>query len=175
MVKRLCKELHTLLDNLPKETGMEESLIRVGFVTYSNNIHFYNVKVCLLVPYHHFPLPFDACVVLLLTLGFNTNQKEYAKLLVCTLNVVKWTISLSYSFINRKPLMTMTLNESTNGINPYTTIYCVGVARHVMNCISFTGQPCTTPNDGCFWHKRCIRPSRWWFSSWCQKRQSYCR
>ena len=45
MVKRLCKELHAILDNLPKEAGMEESLIKVGFVTYSNNIHFYNVKV----------------------------------------------------------------------------------------------------------------------------------
>ncbi|XP_065058870.1 protein transport protein Sec24C-like [Rhopilema esculentum] len=44
MVKRLTKELHTILDNLPKETGMEESLIKVGFVTYSSSLHFYNVK-----------------------------------------------------------------------------------------------------------------------------------
>jgi len=44
MVRRLTKELHAILENLPKEAGMEESLIRVGFVTYSNNIHFYNVK-----------------------------------------------------------------------------------------------------------------------------------
>eukprot|EP00794_Sanderia_malayensis_P007299 gene7299-8115_t len=44
MVKRLTQELHAILDNLPKEAGMEESLIRVGFVTYSNNLHFYNVK-----------------------------------------------------------------------------------------------------------------------------------
>lgn len=45
MVKKLTRELHTILDDLPKEAGMEESLIKVGFVTYSNNLHFYNVKV----------------------------------------------------------------------------------------------------------------------------------
>lgn len=31
-----------------RETGMEESEIRVGFVTYAKEIHFYNVKVCVL-------------------------------------------------------------------------------------------------------------------------------
>ena len=31
--------------------GAEESEIRVGFVTYAKEIHFYNVKVCLFYIY----------------------------------------------------------------------------------------------------------------------------
>ena len=70
MVRMLMKELKEVLDVLPKwvfllliseldyqefthfflfllyrEHGQEASSVRVGFVTYSNHLHFYNVKV----------------------------------------------------------------------------------------------------------------------------------
>ncbi|XP_033744553.1 protein transport protein Sec24C-like isoform X2 [Pecten maximus] len=45
LVHLLCKSLkEEILVNLPKEVGAEESEIRVGFVTYAKEIHFYNVK-----------------------------------------------------------------------------------------------------------------------------------
>ncbi|XP_020618625.1 protein transport protein Sec24C-like [Orbicella faveolata] len=44
MVRMLMKELKELLDVLPKEHGQQNSSVRVGFVTYSNHLHFYNVK-----------------------------------------------------------------------------------------------------------------------------------
>ncbi|OWF45631.1 protein transport protein Sec24C-like isoform X2 [Mizuhopecten yessoensis] len=45
LVHLLCKTLkEEILVNLPKEVGAEESEIRVGFVTYAKEIHFYNVK-----------------------------------------------------------------------------------------------------------------------------------
>ncbi|XP_064620101.1 protein transport protein Sec24C-like isoform X2 [Lineus longissimus] len=51
LVHLICERLKDdVLINLPKESGMEESEIRVGFATYSNVIHFYNVKGCLAQP-----------------------------------------------------------------------------------------------------------------------------
>lgn len=50
MVRMLMKELKELLDILPKEHGQEHSAIRVGFVTYNNHLHFYNVKSNLAQP-----------------------------------------------------------------------------------------------------------------------------
>lgn len=44
MVKILSEELRSRLENLPKDVGMEESVIKVGFMTYSTQLHFYNVK-----------------------------------------------------------------------------------------------------------------------------------
>ncbi|KAJ8317884.1 hypothetical protein KUTeg_002975 [Tegillarca granosa] len=45
LVNIICDRLKDdILVNLPKESGMEESEIRVGFVTYAKEIHFYNVK-----------------------------------------------------------------------------------------------------------------------------------
>ena len=44
MVNILAEELNSLLDNLPKDVGMEESFIKVGFVTYNTQLHFYNIK-----------------------------------------------------------------------------------------------------------------------------------
>ena len=44
MVKILSEELRSRLENLPKDVGMEESVIKVGFMTYSTHLHFYNVK-----------------------------------------------------------------------------------------------------------------------------------
>ncbi|XP_053168136.1 protein transport protein Sec24C isoform X4 [Hemicordylus capensis] len=50
LVKLICEELKTLLDYLPREGNMEESTIRVGFVTYNKVLHFYNVKSSLAQP-----------------------------------------------------------------------------------------------------------------------------
>ncbi|XP_068569532.1 protein transport protein Sec24D [Cebidichthys violaceus] len=50
LVKLICDELKTLLENLPSEEGMEGSAIKVGFVTYNKVLHFYNVKSALAQP-----------------------------------------------------------------------------------------------------------------------------
>ncbi|XP_044039552.1 protein transport protein Sec24D [Siniperca chuatsi] len=50
LVKLICDELRTLLENLPREDGMESSAIKVGFVTYNKVLHFYNVKSALAQP-----------------------------------------------------------------------------------------------------------------------------
>ncbi|KAG5261411.1 hypothetical protein AALO_G00304210, partial [Alosa alosa] len=50
LVRLVCEELKTLLDNLPREDGMESSAVRVGFVTYNKILHFYNVKGALAQP-----------------------------------------------------------------------------------------------------------------------------
>ncbi|XP_050832557.1 protein transport protein Sec24C isoform X6 [Serinus canaria] len=40
LVRLICEELKSLLDYLPREGNMEESAIRVGFVTYNKVLHF---------------------------------------------------------------------------------------------------------------------------------------
>ncbi|XP_035262282.1 protein transport protein Sec24C isoform X1 [Anguilla anguilla] len=50
VVSLVCQELKTLLDCLPREEEDEESPVRVGFVTYSKVLHFYNVKGSLAQP-----------------------------------------------------------------------------------------------------------------------------
>ncbi|XP_034413250.1 protein transport protein Sec24D [Cyclopterus lumpus] len=50
LVKLICDELKTLLENLPSEEGTESSAINVGFVTYNKVLHFYNVKSALAQP-----------------------------------------------------------------------------------------------------------------------------
>ncbi|KAM6959869.1 protein transport protein Sec24D [Tautogolabrus adspersus] len=50
LVKLICEELKTLLENLPREEGVESSAIKVGFVTYNKILHFYNVKSALAQP-----------------------------------------------------------------------------------------------------------------------------
>ncbi|XP_070849199.1 protein transport protein Sec24D [Chaetodon trifascialis] len=50
LVKLICDELKTLLDNLPREDGVESSAMKVGFVTYNKILHFYNVKSALAQP-----------------------------------------------------------------------------------------------------------------------------
>lgn len=51
LVHLVCERLkEDVLVNLPKEVGQDESEIRVGFVTYAKEIHFYNVKSNLAQP-----------------------------------------------------------------------------------------------------------------------------
>lgn len=45
LVHLLCSQMKDILRNLPREPGAERSSMRVGFVTYNNSVHFYNVKV----------------------------------------------------------------------------------------------------------------------------------
>lgn len=75
MVKILANELHTLLDSLPRDVGMEESLIKVGFVTYSTQLHFYNVKANLAQPQMMVVTDLEDAFVPLLD-GFLVNYKE---------------------------------------------------------------------------------------------------
>uniref|UniRef100_A0A4W5R2B9 SEC24 homolog D, COPII coat complex component n=1 Tax=Hucho hucho TaxID=62062 RepID=A0A4W5R2B9_9TELE len=50
LVRLVCEELKTLLDNLPREDGAKSSTVKVGFVTYNKILHFYNVKSALAQP-----------------------------------------------------------------------------------------------------------------------------
>lgn len=50
LVKLICEELKTVLENLPKEEQEETSAIRVGFITYNKVLHFFNVKSNLAQP-----------------------------------------------------------------------------------------------------------------------------
>ncbi|XP_054266552.1 protein transport protein Sec24C isoform X2 [Macrosteles quadrilineatus] len=50
LVHLLCSQMKDILRNLPREPGQEKSRMRVGFVTYNNSVHFYNVKGCLAQP-----------------------------------------------------------------------------------------------------------------------------
>ncbi|XP_014770483.1 protein transport protein Sec24C isoform X1 [Octopus bimaculoides] len=51
LVHLICSRLKKeILVNLPRETGAAESEIRVGFLTYAKEIHFYNVKGSLAQP-----------------------------------------------------------------------------------------------------------------------------
>lgn len=45
MVRLLCSQMKEILKLLPKDEGAEKSNMRVGFITYNNTVHFYNVKV----------------------------------------------------------------------------------------------------------------------------------
>jgi hypothetical protein len=45
MVHLLCGQMKEIVKLLPKDEGAEKSNMRVGFITYSNTVHFYNIKV----------------------------------------------------------------------------------------------------------------------------------
>ncbi|GAB6028512.1 hypothetical protein CHUAL_002663 [Chamberlinius hualienensis] len=50
VVQLLCQNMKTILANLPKESSQPESQVKVGFITYSNTVQFYNLKSCLSQP-----------------------------------------------------------------------------------------------------------------------------
>ncbi|XP_050536806.1 protein transport protein Sec24D isoform X2 [Daktulosphaira vitifoliae] len=50
LVRLICAFMKELLTQLPTELGDEKSKIRVGFITYDTNVHFYNIKETLAVP-----------------------------------------------------------------------------------------------------------------------------
>lgn len=45
MVNLLCREMKRIIRNLPKDVGQEKSNMKVGFITYSSAVNFYNIKV----------------------------------------------------------------------------------------------------------------------------------
>lgn len=50
LVHLLCAKMKEIIRNLPKEDGAEQSNMKVGFITYSTSVHFYNIKSCLAAP-----------------------------------------------------------------------------------------------------------------------------
>lgn len=46
----MCAEMKRILQNLPVDQGMERSNMKVGFITYNNSVHFYNVNPTLAKP-----------------------------------------------------------------------------------------------------------------------------
>ncbi|EFO19073.1 Sec23/Sec24 trunk domain-containing protein [Loa loa] len=44
LVSIFCRNIRNLLDDLPKEVGQVKSSLRIGFATYDQTIHFYNLK-----------------------------------------------------------------------------------------------------------------------------------
>lgn len=50
MIHLLCGEMKNILKLLPKDEGADKSNMRVGFITYNNTVHFYNIKGCLAQP-----------------------------------------------------------------------------------------------------------------------------
>uniref|UniRef100_T1I812 Protein transport protein Sec24C n=3 Tax=Rhodnius TaxID=13248 RepID=T1I812_RHOPR len=44
LVSLLCSQMKSFLQCLPKERGEEKSSLRVGFITYNNSVHFYNLN-----------------------------------------------------------------------------------------------------------------------------------
>ncbi|XP_067857318.1 protein transport protein Sec24C-like [Heptranchias perlo] len=50
LLRLICAELKKVVQCLPREHGAEESVVRVGFVTYDKVLHFYNVKGTLIQP-----------------------------------------------------------------------------------------------------------------------------
>uniref|UniRef100_A0A8C4RES2 Protein transport protein Sec24C-like n=1 Tax=Erpetoichthys calabaricus TaxID=27687 RepID=A0A8C4RES2_ERPCA len=43
-VYRICQELRSILDMLPRDAGTEDSAVRVGFVTYDRALHLYSLN-----------------------------------------------------------------------------------------------------------------------------------
>lgn len=50
LVQLICAQMKTILSALPREPGQERSSVRVGFITYANAVHFYNIKSHLAQP-----------------------------------------------------------------------------------------------------------------------------
>ncbi|XP_076642810.1 COPII coat complex component secretory 24CD isoform X2 [Halictus rubicundus] len=50
LVNLLCAKMKSILRNLPVDVGQSKSNMKVGFITYNNTVHFYNVNSCLAQP-----------------------------------------------------------------------------------------------------------------------------
>ncbi|XP_034948531.1 protein transport protein Sec24D [Chelonus insularis] len=50
LVNLICAEMKNIIKNLPKDTYEERTKMKVGFITYSNTVHFYNVSPWLTQP-----------------------------------------------------------------------------------------------------------------------------
>ncbi|XP_054002106.1 protein transport protein Sec24C isoform X2 [Hylaeus anthracinus] len=50
LVNLLCMEMKSILRNLPVDAGQSKTNMKVGFITYNNTVHFYNINSCLAQP-----------------------------------------------------------------------------------------------------------------------------
>lgn len=50
LVHLLCAQMKSIIANLPKDQNQTRSAMKVGFITYNNTVHFYNVKSSLAQP-----------------------------------------------------------------------------------------------------------------------------
>ena len=50
LVNLLCMEMKSILRHLPVDVGQSKTKMKVGFITYNNTVHFYNINPCLAQP-----------------------------------------------------------------------------------------------------------------------------
>ncbi|KAG5326139.1 SC24C protein, partial [Acromyrmex heyeri] len=50
LVNLLCTKMKSIIKNLPIDDGQTKSNMKVGFITYNNTVHFYNINPCLAQP-----------------------------------------------------------------------------------------------------------------------------
>ncbi|CAL7951975.1 unnamed protein product [Xylocopa violacea] len=50
LVNLLCMQMKSILRHLPIDAGQTKSNMKVGFITYNNTVHFYNINSCLAQP-----------------------------------------------------------------------------------------------------------------------------
>ncbi|XP_017888499.1 protein transport protein Sec24C [Ceratina calcarata] len=50
LVNLLCTQMKSILRHLPVDSGQSKSNMKVGFITYNNTVHFYNINSCLAQP-----------------------------------------------------------------------------------------------------------------------------
>ena len=50
LVQLLCQNMKSILQSLPCEAGATKPVVKVGFITYSSEVHFYNIKPSLAQP-----------------------------------------------------------------------------------------------------------------------------
>ncbi|XP_050445798.1 protein transport protein Sec24C [Cataglyphis hispanica] len=50
LVSLLCTKMKSIIKNLPIDAGKTKSNMKVGFITYNNTVHFYNINPCLAQP-----------------------------------------------------------------------------------------------------------------------------
>ena len=50
LINLLCAQMKSILRHLPVDAGQTKSNMKVGFITYNNTVHFYNINPCLAQP-----------------------------------------------------------------------------------------------------------------------------
>lgn len=50
LVKLICSQMKSIIAHLPADQGATKTAMKVGFITYNNSVHFYNIKNNLAVP-----------------------------------------------------------------------------------------------------------------------------
>ncbi|KAG7207356.1 hypothetical protein KM043_009019 [Ampulex compressa] len=50
LVNLLCMKMKSIIQNLPVDAGQTKTNMKVGFITYNNTVHFYNINPCLAQP-----------------------------------------------------------------------------------------------------------------------------